>query len=182
MKSGNKFFRLFSLVTIFALILIMAVASTFSWYAPTTVTDKGNALYYNIEGKINRNSGCKFVTYKGDVVDGFLVYNEFTPLRGPQAVTISETDEVARYKTIIANDDNGPALVSLYVNSISCTDGDAYIGIYQPEKTYIKAEGTPVCIEDNLIVPNNSSIEVYWYVGAKAGATVTFGDLFVSYN
>lgn len=182
MKIGSKFIRLFSLLTIFTLIILMAVASTFSWYSPTSVTDTGNALYYNIEGKINRNSGCKFLTYQGSKLDGLLIYNEFQPLRGPQSVLISSENDVAYYKTIIANDNNGPAMISLYVNSISCTDGEAYVGISSPEKTYVKADGNLVCIEDNLVIPNEGTVEVYWYVGAKTGATVTFGDLLIEYN
>ncbi len=187
MKKGRTFYRLFSFVAIFTLILIMAVASTFSWYNPTVyptseVINNGNALNYDIEGKINRISGLQFKTYEGTVVDGMLIYNDASFLRGPQSVTIRETDEVAYYKTIIMNDDNGAAMVSLYVNSISCTDGDAYVGISKPEKTYVKSNEGAFCIEDNLIVPNNDFIEVYWYVGAKKGATITFGDLFIAYN
>lgn len=187
MKIGSNFLRLFSIMAILVLVLIIGVVSTFSWYNPTVysssdVPNKGNSLRYNIEGKINRISGCDFKTYSGKYIDGVLTYDENMALRGPQNVKITKENEVAYYKTVIKNDENGAAMISLFVNSITCDSGNAYVGIYSPEKTYVNSSGTPFCIEDNLIVPNGGTIEVCWYVGASAGATVTFGDLYIVYN
>lgn len=186
MKTGRNVLRLFSHIFVLAIVLIMSVAFTFSWYNPLVKsTETGNSLKYTISGKINRISGCELETIKGSNVNGIISYSG-DPVTGTQTDKIAEDHGVVYYRTLIyfpeTEANKGDAIVSLYANSISSTNGDAYVGVFSPEKTYEKASGTPVCIADNIVVPSNGNATIYWYVSATKGSNVTVGDLFLAYN
>lgn len=177
MKRGSNIFRLFSHIFVIVLVLIMSVAFTFSWYAPKITESTGNELDYKINGKTNKIEGCSIKTYGSTNDNGIIKYLdvELTDFKA----TIPSGGNSVYYRTVISNNNTGDALVSLYTNGVK---GDAFIGVYSPEKTYEKPSGTPFCIADNIVIPNAGSVTVYWYISGAEGATVEFEDLFVAYN
>lgn len=183
MKKEYFLRRALTVTLVLALVATMAVFSVFSWYDRTARADEtGKVLSYTQTGKVNNYSGIKFETYAGTYNNGEVTYSE-TALSG--AVDVKE-GEVNYFKTVLIDTANaGGAVVSLYLKDFSYNTGmgeKVYIGLVNPEKTYKSYTGvvsgsnrviSNLCLEDNIIVPNNGVIEVQWFVKSSASYSGT---------
>lgn len=201
MKKFNTVLRLFTCLFVVLLTVFMTVGSTFSWYDRTKSSDKtvSKVLSYTKSGTVTSQSPKTITTFVGADSNGVISYD--TPL--------SDTGEITLYpgkptylKTVIADTGNsGDSAVSLYVSGFSCTTnmgGGYHIGLVSPEKTYNSLNGSTdgekivfgqFCIEDQITVPSNSSVEIYWFIlpdatdfsGAGTG-TFTVGNMYTVFN
>lgn len=197
MKKEKGNLRLMSLLAILALVLLMAVASTFSWYNRTQSADaEARILDYKQTGKVNSVGSAEVATFEGTLDNGIVSYSD-TALASDAAVT-AKSGQVNYFKTVITDTANSSSLVSLYLNNITCTSdmgSSLHIGIVEPEKTYKQFTGTvtgesfivdTLCVEDDLILESGSTVEVYWFVEIDADytseGTINLGTQYLVYN
>ena len=204
MKNEKGNLRVISFIVVMILATILVVGSTASWYDRTpTSAGTTNKLKYSQSAKINNGSTISVETYVGKNNNGVITYE--TKLSDVNSIE-SVSGSVNYFKTVLTDQSNkGDSIVSLYLKSLSCsnlTNNDIHIGILGPEKTYKSFVGNAVngnyvvnsaCIEDNVLVKNNTSIdsdlkhtEIYWFVetnvNANAKGTIVLGDLYVVAN
>lgn len=198
MKSKYSTLKIVTYVVILVLVLVMAIPSTFSWYnREQNEPAESYLLEYKQTGKVTANGTKTIETYVGEVVNGMLTYE--TKISDDSRTVATKTKEVTYFKTVITDSANaGDTVLSLYVNDITYlkTMGQGgHIGLVEPEKTYkafnaAESDGaykvSNLCIEDNIIVANNGSVEIYWFVEFDAdyisAGEVTLGELYVVYN
>lgn len=195
MKNRKPILILSILIIVVTIATLFAV-NTFSWYNRTAIThnDKGyNLLTYEKTGSINYDTGdSTVVTYLGTIKKGEIVYDETTPVSDTQAVSV-KAGTPTYFKTVITNNDtSGDSMISLYLSSLSWSSSlgnTIHIGIYGPEKTYANVTSSTqnagrTCIEDNIVLEKNTSVEVIWFVKSDAAAdgTVTLGSQYPVYN
>lgn len=195
MKKGKSNLKVISHILVLALVLVIAVVATFSWYNRTqSAGETGYLLEYTQSGNVNGTGGT-IQTFAGTDNNGMITYAD-TEVSG----TIStEPGAVSYFKTVITDESNsGDSMVSLYLEDFTYSSkmGSAiHIGIIQPEKTYKKFTGTlsgsnyivdKICLEDNVPVANNGTVEVYWFVEIDATysgtGSVDLGTLHLVYN
>lgn len=192
---NRKPILILSILLIVVTIATLLAVNTFSWYNRTAIThtDKDyNLLTYEKTGSINYDSGdSTVVTYLGTVKNGELVYGE-TPVSSTDDVPV-KAGTPTYFKTVITNNDtSGDSVISLYLSSLSWSSSlgnTIHIGIYGPEKTYTNVTSSTqnagrTCIEDNIVLEKNTSVEVIWFVKSDAAAdgTVTLGSQYPVYN
>ena len=193
---NRKPLLLLSIILIVVTIATLFAVNTFSWYNRTAIThtDKGNNLLtYEKTGSINYDTGdSTVVTYLGTIKKGEIVYDETTPVSVTQAVSV-KAGTPTYFKTVITNNDtSGDSMISVYLSSLSWSadlGNTIHIGIYGPEKTYTDVTSSTqnagrTCIEDNIVLENNTSVEVIWFVKSDTAAdgTVTLGSQYPVYN
>lgn len=181
MKKNSPNLNLISRIAILLLVLLLSVGTTFSWYDRTKRDDEtGYFLSYDVDGKVN--SGLQSVsvqTYLGTKEDGIVKYSEVPLTTSGVGESVTTTSgEITYFKTVITDSANaGDSLVSLYLSQFSCASAmgsSVHVGIIGPEKTYNKyttattSGGTyviqPMLIEDNILLKNNATVEVYWFL------------------
>lgn len=188
MKQNRNSLRLVSHVAILVLTLILAVASTFSWYDRTVeANEDGNRLNFNHTAFVNNGETIDVKTYAGVLENGVVEYDdsEGKELDGTD-VTI-KSGKVNYFKTVLKDTGNqGNSLVSLYINEISSSSvtlNNIHIGLIAPEKVYKHHTATKtganfalknVCIEDNLFIKNKGTVTVYWFIEPDKGVV---GDI-----
>ena len=192
---NRKPILILSIIIIVVTIAALLAVNTFSWYNRTVIThtDKDyNSLTYEKTGSINYDTGdSTVVTYLGTVKNGELVYGE-TPVSSTDDVPV-KAGTPTYFKTVITNNDtSGDSVISLYLSSLSWSSSlgnTIHIGIYGPEKTYTNVTSSTqnagrTCIEDNIVLPDNTTVEVIWFVKSDAAAdgTVTLGSQYPVYN
>ena len=194
MKKDRSNLRLISYIVMLALVLTMAAGSTFSWYNRTKVAGgESNKLIYSQTGMVNNAASEErtVATYAGTSENGVVSYSE-TAVSG--AVT-AKAGEVTYFKTVITDTANaGDSMVSLYLQSITLSSNmgnEFHIGLVGPEKTYKSYTCTnnaanKVCVEDNIFLENNGTVEVYWFVKPDTAnatdGTITLGAQYLVYN
>ena len=203
MKNEKGNLRVISHIAVLILATILVVGSTASWY-DRTPTSPGitNKLTYSQTANINNGSDILIETYVGTNDNGIVTYD--TTLASSDNI-VAEPGAVNYFKTVLTDQSNdGDSIVSLYLKSLTCSnlsDGDIHIGILGPEKTYKSYDGNfvdgkyivnTICIEDNVLVENNTSTanpkttEIYWFVETNVSAdkkgSLTLGDLYIAAN
>ena len=188
--------RVLIVALVLTLVASMAVFSVFSWYDRTARDNEtGNILSYTQTGKVNNTSGVTVTTYLGTLKDGAVEYSE-TPVSG--AIDVKAGQPVY-FKSVVTDTANaGGAVVSLYIKDLSYASSlgeELHIGLVGPEKTY-KEYSTSVsggnylvdtfCLEDNIFVENNGTVEVQWFIKPSAFVTVEEGikpgSIYIAYN
>lgn len=205
MKRQLNITRLISYIAVFALVVIMAVGSTFSWYPRTTnSTDETvKSLNYSVSGKVNSTSVKTIITYAGDNDNGKITYTD----EASGAIT-ALPGKVNYFKTVIADKDPatdninnaGDSIVSLYLKGLTLKSnmgGTIHVGIVTPEKTYTLYTGSTdaetgyivvptICIEDNVVISSGGSTEVEWFIQVdssyEGSGTIELGGMYVMYN
>lgn len=193
MKKSRSNFRVISHIAVLALVLVIAVVATFSWYNRSTATQEGNLLQYSQSGNISGNGGS-LRTFVGTNDNGVITYE--TENSGSIS---TEPGAVNYFKTVITDESNtGDSVISLYLEDMSFSNMNSStvkIGIIQPEKTYKKFTGTlsgsnyivdRICLIDNVYVQNQSTTEVYWFVEINKSysgtGSINLGTLHLVYN
>ncbi len=196
MKKEYFALRVLAIALTFALVASLAVFSVYSWYDRTKRDDEaGYLLSYTQTGKVNNTTGISVKTYAGKIENGDVTYDD-AELSG--AVDV-KSGELNYFKTVITDTSNaGGAVVSLYLKDFTYNNGlgnKINIVIINPEKTY--KEYTAVvsgsnyvinnfCLEDNIVVDNNGTVEVYWFVKPATSITATdalnIGTMCIAYN
>ena len=197
--------KLFSHILIFALVLLIAVGATFSWYnrPEPSSAGSGNLLTYNQTGNINGEGGS-IQTYAGTNDNGKITYS--TEELSVSADSIStEPGALNYFKTVITNGaSSGDSMVSVYLENFrySSSLGDSvHIGIIQPEKTYKKYSAVlsgseykadSICLEDNIPLKGynaeagTGTVEIYWFVEVDKNVTesgsIQLGTMHLVYN
>lgn len=196
MKKEYFALRVLAIALAFALIASLAVFSVYSWYDRTKRDDEaGHLLSYTQTGRVNNTTGISVKTYAGIADNGVVTYED-TELQG--AVDV-KAGELSYFKTVITDTANaGGAVVSLYLKDFTYNSSlgeKIHIGIVNPEKTYVEYAGAlsgtkrtidNLCLEDNIIVDNNGTVEVYWFVKPSTSITATdalnIGTMCIAYN
>lgn len=194
MKKDKSYLRLISYIAMLALVMTMAIGSTFSWYNRDPFDGgESNRLKYTQTGKVNSafSEQRTIQTFVGTNQNGEIVYSD-TEVSGPVTVAPGEP---CYFKSVITdNAGSGDSMVSFYVEKITVSNNMTdriYIGITGPEKTYKEYttsnnELRKFRVEDNLYLANNGTIEVYWFVNSEAerttDATVTLQTQYLVYN
>ena len=197
MKKSRSNLKVLSHIAVLALVLVIAVVATFSWYNRSTVTETGYLLKYSQSGNVN-GSGGEIHTYAGTNNDGVVTYST-TEVSETSGGISTEPGSVNYFKTVITDESNtGESMVSLYLEGLSYTKSlgnSVKVGIIQPEKTYKKYTSTlsgnnynasRICLIDNVYVENNGTVEVYWFIEINKNLTTTgsinLGTLHLVYN
>lgn len=196
MKKEYKGLKLLTLMLVLALVLALTVVSAFSWYDRTArPNETGSMLSYEQTGKVNNTSGVTVVTYAGTYTDGKVEYSD-TPFEG--AVDVKAGQPVY-FKSVVTDTQNaGGAVVSLYMKDMSYASGfgnKINIGLVNSEKTLMTVNGTTsggsyvaetFCLEDNIIVESNGTVEVEWFITSSQSVTETeaikLGTMYIAYN
>ncbi|MEE1318160.1 MAG: hypothetical protein UHD05_01485 [Ruminococcus sp.] len=201
-KHGNA--KLFSHILILALVLIIAVGATFSWYNRTVTSSAGSGdlLTYEQTGNINGEGGT-IKTYAGTSDNGKITYSSEELSTASDTIS-TEPNAVNYFKTVITNvGDNDEALedsiVSVYLEDFSYSSSlgksSVHIGIIQPEKTYKEYNATlsgsdymvdNICLEDNIPLAKGGTTEIYWFVeidkNVATSGDVKLGTMHLVYN
>ena len=207
MKKQNSNLRVLSHFAILMLTLLLAVASTASWYDRTARDDEAGAkLTYDLSDGIKVNgSGLVTKTYLGTSEKGIVTYSE-SEYNPDEAITV-KSGEIAYFKTVVQNTTNkGGALFSVYAPALYCSSNvnELSIGIIGPEKTFVTytssnglKTGTGVlpgkeksieliCIEDNIYIENGTdnepkTIEIYWFVktAVSSGDSTVYSTVYL---
>ncbi|MBQ7385261.1 MAG: hypothetical protein IJW04_02010 [Ruminococcus sp.] len=196
MKKEYKSLKLLTFVLVFALVLALTVVSAFSWYDRTMRADEdGYRLVYSQNGRVNNTSGVTVVTYAGTVTDGVVEYSD-TPVSG--AVDV-KAGQAVYFKSVVTDTANSSdTVVSLYLNGLtynSAMGENIHIGLVSPEKTFKEYKGvvsgnnrtvSTFCLEDNIVVEKQSTIEVEWFIKPSTDYTgtsaITPGTIYIAYN
>jgi len=197
MKKEYSALRILIVALILVLVASMAMFSAFSWYQRSARVDEtGYLLKYTQTGKVNNSSGVIVKTYLGTSDNGEITYSE-DELSG--AVDV-KSGEVTYLKTVLTDTANaGGAVVSLYLKDFTYHSGmgdKVYVGIINPEKTYKDYSGetsgdnkvvSTLCLEDNITVPGNGTVEILWFVKSSdsdfAGTdALDIGTMCIAYN
>lgn len=178
--------KLFSHILILALVLLIAVGATFSWYNRTVTSSAGSGdlLTYNQTGNVSGEGGT-IKTYAGTSDNGKITYST-EELSTASGTVSTEPGALNYFKTVITNGEtSGDSMVSVYLENFSYSSslGDSvHIGIIQPEKTYKQFDATlsgsnynisSVCLEDNIPLKKGGSTEVYWFVEIDSDVTTS---------
>ena len=198
MKKQGKNLKLFSHILILSLVVIIAVAATFSWYNRSVPSGgEGNLLKYSQSGKVNGN-GCSIKTYAGTDDKGKVTYSA-VELNESSGALKTKPGAVNYFKTEITSTVDGTVSVFLENFSYDKTlgNGNVKIGIIQPEKTYKSFTTTSsssgdsyiasnICLEDNLMITSGNTIEIYWFVQVGSSTAnegnITLGTMHIVYN
>lgn len=204
MKKQGKNLKLFSHILILSLVVIIAVAATFSWYNRSVPSGgEGNLLKYSQSGKVNGN-GCSIKTYAGTNDKGKVTYSDTELTASSEALTTAP-GAINYFKTVIKSEvtgsDAAEGTVSVYLENFSYDktlgNGNVKIGIIQPEKTYKSFTTTSsssgdsyiasnICLEDNLMITSGNTIEIYWFVQVGSSTVnegnITLGTMHLVYN
>lgn len=187
MKIRKISVKLITYLTLFVLVLIMAVGSAFSWYDRTNDNETDAVkLNYSLAGsRVNYLGGLDIVTKIATDKDnnGILEYDDDI------GTSVSlKANKVQYFKTTIDSNKSqfDSCLASLYISEIQ--GSGLYLGVYSPEKTYTEnISGKDICIADYLYVPafddtDGNTLEVIWYIGSATTQTVNLGTPYLRYN
>ncbi len=187
MKKEISFVRLLSIIAILLLTVIMAVTSTFAWYPRTSSETDEMRIFRDRRSLTVVGHGKKEITtYIGANDNGHVTYDEV--LSASNRVIPHNDENIYYFKTVITESGNGGAApVSLYVDSIKASTATVQIGLTGPEKTYKAYPVTSgyagnICIEDNIIVESNGSVEVYWFIKYTGTTELQIGNFYYFYN
>lgn len=202
MKKQGKKMKLFSHILILSLVVIIAVAATFSWYNRSVQSyGEGNLLKYSQSGNVN-GKGCTIKTYAGTNDKGKVTYGDTELTASSEALTTAP-GAINYFKTVITSEVTDPdaaeGTVSVYLENFSYAQtlgsGNVNIGIIQPEKTYKSFSTTQsgssyiasnICLEDNLLITKGSTKEIYWFVEVGSSTVkegnITLGTMHLVYN
>lgn len=197
MKSNKKSIMIISCILMLAIFLAVSVVTTFSWYDRTKMDDAyAHIIDYSLTAKTAGNGPKTIKTYAGTLEDGVLKFSD-TEVSGN---ITTYPGKVNYFKTVITETNNiGDSVISVNYDSISLSSnvgGGCHIGLTSPEKTYKEIKGTTsndkivfsdVCIEDEVIVKSEDTVEVYWYFQAdnedyEGTGTLTLGNLYYVYE
>lgn len=196
MKKSRSNLRVVSHIAVLALVLVIAVVATFSWYNRSASSfESGSTLKYTQTGNVSGKSG-DIQTYVGVDDNGIITYE--TALTDGMSVT-TEPGAVNYFKTVITDSSNtGDSMISLYLEDFACSTsmGNAiHIGLVEPEKTYKAFTGTAngsnyvidqLCLIDNVFIKNNGTVEVFWFIEIDKNYTgtgsINLGTLHLVYN
>ncbi len=164
--------KIISHIVVLAMVVMLAVTATFSWYnrVPNEDFPTGGLLKYERSGNIN-GSGGTIATYVGTETNGKITYAD-TKVTG----TIStEPGAINYFKTVITDNSTGDSLISLYLENFKTTlSSDVKVGMLKPEKTYIPLTNkgissgyftfNKICLIDNVPIKKDTTTEVCWFV------------------
>ncbi len=197
MKKNKNNYKLISHIAVLAMVVMLAVTSTFSWYSRTTNNDSSptaGVLKYERSGNINGEGGT-LQTYVGTKnSNGQITYDN--KLTGNIS---TEPGAVNYFKTVITDKSSGDSLVSLYLKNLMCTKSlgnKIKIGILQPEKTYKEitadVESPNICtfkdipLIDNVQIKMGTTIEIFWFIEIQESAlyagSISLGTLHLIYG
>ena len=187
MKKEKSFLRILSIIALLMLTLLIAVTSTFSWYPRTSSETDEMHIFRDRRSLTVVGHGKKTITtYVGDNDNGHVTYEDV--LDDTNRIIPVNDEKIYYFKTVITETGNGgTAPVALYVDSIKASTATLQIGLTGPEKTYKSYAVTSgyakdVCIEDNVIVENNGTVEIYWFVKYAGTTELQIGNLYYFYN
>lgn len=194
MKKNNHNFKLVSHIAVLAMVVMLAVTATFSWYnrSASKSTSTGGVLNYERSGNIN-GAGGTLKTYIGTVTNGKITYTDNEAVGNISA----EPGTINYFKTVITDNSSGDSLVSLYLENFKTTlSNDVKIGIFKPEKTYkpLVLQGISenfynfkkISLIDNVPIKKGTTTEIYWFVEISTTATtagsINLGTLHLVYG
>lgn len=188
MKNGKKIVKVLSIISILMLTVVMAVTSAFAWYPRTSSeTDEAMLIFRDRRSLTVVGHGKKTITtYVGSNDKGHVSYDK--ELGSANRVIPLNSDKIYHFKTVITETGNGGAApISLYIDSIKASTATVQIGLTGPEKTYKAYPVTDgyaenVCIEDNVIIDSNGTVEIYWFVKYAGTTKLQIGNLYYYYN
>ena len=187
MKNNKGFLRIISIIAILMLTLLIAVTSTFSWYPRTSSETEQMHSLNDLRDFYVQGHGKKTVTtYIGANDKGHVSYDE--ELGSANRVIPLNSDKIYHFKTVITETGNGGAApISLFIDTIKASTATVQIGLTGPEKTYkaypvTSGYAKDVCIEDNVIIDSNGTIEIYWFVKYAGTTELQIGNLYYYYN
>ena len=199
MKRQLNIFKVISCLAVLALVMIIAVGSTFSWYnrSISNTVQANDDLKYSVSGA--RINGCNATatTYTGTCNNGEFTFSD-TAWDGTSDITVP-TNGVVFFKTNVKNANTGKSVVSLYFEDFAYSNalGSAFhVGLISPEKTFKGESKTAttsdyefdwVCLEDNIVLNANESVDVYWYISfdgmsLTSDNTINPGKIHLDYN
>ena len=123
------------LVAVMAVILCLMclMTTTFSWFTRETKT--GNSLTWNSDYQVSDGAYIGMVTYKLNTSS-----NEYVAMGSDESFSNND-DGIASgnrvcYRTDITNSGENAQSVSLYMSGLKINQGNFYLGVNQPLKTY----------------------------------------------
>ena len=156
------------LVAVMAVILCLMclMTTTFSWFTRGTKT--GNSLTWNSDYQVSDGADIDMATYKLNTSS-----DEYEQVASNY--NFSNSDGIASgervcYRTDITNSGENAQSVSLYMSGLKINQGDFYLGVNQPLKTYKNIENSRVA----TTMDNGGKIRIYFQHKNKWG-----GETFV---
>ena len=157
------------LVAVMAVILCLMclMTTTFSWFTRETKT--GNSLTWNSDYQVSDGAYIGMVTYKLNTSS-----NEYVAMGSDESFSNND-DGIASgnrvcYRTDITNSGENAQSVSLYMSGLKVSQGNFYLGVNQPLKTYKNIENSRVA----TTMDNGGKIRIYFQHKNKWG-----GETFV---
>ena len=144
----------------------MSPSTTFSWFAHETKT--GNSLTWNSDYQVSDGADIGMATYKLNTSSG-----EYEQVASNYNFSNSDgipSGERVCYRTDITNSGENAQSVSLYMSGLKINQGDFYLGVNQPLKTYKNIENSRVA----TTMDNGGKIRIYFQHKNKWG-----GETFV---
>lgn len=156
------------LVAVMAVILCLMclMTTTFSWFTRGTKT--GNSLTWNSDYQVSDGADIDMATYKLNTSSG-----EYEQVASNYNFSNSDgipSGERVCYRTDITNSGENAQSVSLYMSGLKINQGDFYLGVNQPLKTYKNIENSRVA----TTMDNGGKIRIYFQHKNKWG-----GETFV---
>lgn len=187
MKKELRLTKALTLAALLMLALLITVTSTFSWYPRTSSTTSATLkLNYERTDQVS-GIGTKTVkTYLGTQSNGHVTYAA-TELAANSAVPVNN-DKIYYFKTVITDTSSvGDSVISLYLDKITASVSSIQIGLTSPEKTYKTATLTGgsvsnYCLEDNIIISSQGSVEIYWFIKYTGSLSFTLGNFYYVNN
>lgn len=193
MKKHNKL-SFISHILILALVLVIAVGATFSWYSRTgSSAGVGRLFEYTQSGNVNGKGGT-LATYVGTNNNGVITYSTEELTKTGASVT-TEPGSLNYFKTVITDEGSeGDSMVSVYLEDFTFSSGmgnSIRIGLTQPEKTYKQFSSTSttidsVCLEDNIFIKEGGTVEIYWFIEIDSSytgnGTINLGTIHLVYS
>lgn len=156
------------LVAVMAVILCLMclMTTTFSWFTRGTKT--GNSLTWNSDYQVSDGADIGMATYKLNTSSG-----EYEQVASNYNFSNSDgipSGERVCYRTDITNSGENAQSVSLYMSGLKVSQGNFYLGVNQPLKTYKNIENSRVA----TTMDNGGKIRIYFQHKNKWG-----GETFV---
>lgn len=187
MKTKYSVLRIISLMSLLMLVLLLAITSTFSWYPRTSsTTGKTKYLEYEFSGSVTPNSEKTISTYVGTNVLGEITYAS-EALADDRTIPVN-SEKVYYFKTAINDTTNGgDSVISLYLDKITASGTSIQVGLSSPEKSFktaslINGSVSNYCLEDNIFITSNGTVEVYWFIKYTGSSPLVLGNFFYTIN
>ena len=187
MKNRNSLVKLISLIAILMLSFTLVVTSTFSWYPRTkSETEPVNFMKYALSGFVTGGGNKDVATYVGTNENGHVEYSE-TALSTNRVIPVN-SEKIYFFKTVITETgkEGGDSVISLYIDSIKAGTNFS-VGVTSPEKTFeaVTVSGGQVvdyCIEDYILVKNQDTTEIYWFIRYSGTSALELGNFYYTNN